>query len=505
LFARVRKLPRRATAFDGSEMYVKSLSHHFACLRYGRRLAALVVAVLLIVVTGGCEAYQRRPLDLASLHTAFLDRTPQSPDVQSFAASLVAHERDSTAGRVRFDPVDGISLDEAELIALVFNADLRVARMRAGLTRATADNAGLWDDPTLGIDLARILESTPDPWKVFSSAGVTIPISGRLRIERHIADAAHVAQLARVAQQEWSVRMAVRRAWCEWTALEAQLTAARDFLIRVDQILAVVEMMESAGEIARTEARLFRIERATQESELASLESQLLEADLRLRQLMGLSPDASLQFQSFGFERALDASHPQAIFDTTELEHRSPALLVAAAEYEAAEHTLQLEIRKQYPDLHLAPGFGREDGMDQVLLGLSIPIPILNANRQRIAEAKAQRDLAQATAQAALEQTIAAVRLASVRLAAAAQRRTRFETNIVPMVDAQYADAREVARLGEVNTLVLLESLTRQQEAKFRFVEAARDEAIAAIDLDEIFGPTPTNPPSVSTATTNGQ
>jgi hypothetical protein len=85
-----------------------------------------------------------------------------------------------------------------------------------------------------------------------------------------------------------------------------------------------------------------------------------------------------------------------------------------------------------------------------------------------------------------LEQTVAALRAAEVRLAAAAQRRSTLETEIVPLVDAQYVDARQVARLGEVNTLVLLESLTRLQAAKVGLVEAARDEAIAAIDLDEI-------------------
>lgn len=176
-------------------------------------------------------------------------------------------------------------------------------------------------------------------------------------------------------------------------------------------------------------------------------------------------------------------------------------MLIAAAEYEAAEKTLELEVRKQYPDLHIGPGYGREDGQDQVLLGLSIPIPILNANRQRIAEARAQRELAQVGFEATLEQTFAALRAAEVRLVAASRRRQTLETEIVPLVDAQYTDARQVARLGEVNTLVLLESLTRQQEAKVGLVEAARDEALAAIDLDELIGP-PSSPPTSTPSST---
>ncbi|MFO0083322.1 MAG: TolC family protein, partial [Phycisphaerales bacterium] len=314
-----------------------------------------------------------------------------------------------------------------------------------------------------------------------------MPISGRLEIEKQRAGVEHAAELARVAQREWMVRTSVRRAWSEWSALDAQLAVTRDVLSRVDQILSVVDKMEQAGEMARTEARLFRIEKATKAADLAVLESRVREADLRLRQLMGMSPDAPLRLHAVGVGPTRSSVHSGT--DTTELERRNPAMLVAAAEYEAAEKALELEVRKQYPDLHIGPGYGREDGQDQVLLGLSLPIPILNANRRGIAEARAQREVTRAAAEATLEQTIAAVRSAEVRLMGATQRRSTLESEIVPLVDAQYADARQVARLGEVNTLVLLESLTRQQEAKVGLVEAVRDEALAGVDLDELLGP----------------
>lgn len=465
-------------------------------LRFG--CVSLTLAAALAVIAGGCQSYERRPLDMTGHQKAFLARTPESPEVQKFAASLLAHSpSDDKVGR-EFDPADGISCAEAELVAIVFNADLRLARLRAGVTRATAENAGLWEDPTIGFDLNRIVESTPEPWRVFTSVGITIPISGRLEIEKQRAGFEHAAELARVAQREWSVRMAVRRSWSEWSALDAQLAATREFLSRVDQILVVVDKMEQAGEMARTEARLFRIEKATKASDLPTLESRAREADLRLRQLMGMSPDAPLRFQAAGIGPTRASTTANA--DAAELERRSPAMLVAAAEYEAAGKALELEVRKQYPDLHIRPGYGNEDGQNQELLGLSVPIPILNANRQGIAEARARRELAQAGAETTLEQTIAAMRAAEVRLAAATRRRQTLETEVVPLVDAQYSDARQVARLGEVNTLVLLESLTRQQEAKVGLVEAVRDEAIGAIDVDELLGP-PLTPPVLPSST----
>ncbi len=468
------------------------MSNSYTICKGKPRHGGLAWASLGIVVTGGCQSFERRPLNLAGHYAAFLERTPHSTAVRTFADDLAVRSTCSHGDGSPYNPTDGITCAEAEVVALVFNADLRLARLRAGVTKATADNSGLWEDPTIGVELARIIESTPYQWKVFSSIGLTIPISGRLEIEKQRAGFEHAAELARVAQREWSVRMSIRRAWSEWSALEAQLAAMRDFLDRVDQILVLVDKMEQAGELARTEARLFRIEKATKSLELAVLESRLNEADLVLRHLMGMSPDAPLRFHTNGIGPGRTDAIPR--MDPTEIERRSPAVLVAAAEYEASEKALELEVRKQYPDLHIGPGYGREDGQDQLLLGLSLPIPILNANRRGIAEALARREVARADAEATLEQTMTALRAAEVRLAAAIKHRHALESEIVPLVDAQYSDARQVARLGEVNALVLLESLKRQQDAKIGLIEAARHEALTGIDLVEVVGPAP--PPS---------
>lgn len=438
------------------------------------------LAALLAAIAGGCQSYRPDPVDVPRHHAAFLARSAQSAEVRAFAESLAPREFEGAA----FDPTDGVSCGEAELIALVFNADLGVARLRAGATKASADNAGLWEDPTLGVDLARILDGTPHPWKAFGNLGLTIPLSGRLEAEKARATAEHAAELERLAQREWETRMELRRAWANWSALRVQLDATREFVGRADQVLGVVDTMERAGEMPRTEARLFRIEKAAKSADLALLESRVREAELGLKRIMGLAPDAPVALVAGAACEPVDRGG-----DLATRAQSSPVVRVALAEHEVAEKALAREIRAQYPDLELAPGFGREDDMDQVLLGLSVPLPILNANRRGIAEARAQRDITRAGVEAALEGTIAMVRAAEERIDAAARRREAIEREIVPLVDAQYADARELASLGEVNTLVLLESLTRQHDTKRMLIEARAEESLAAIDLAEILGP----------------
>lgn len=457
-----------------------------ASMQRARPARVGAVLVLLASIAGGCQSYEPKPLDMPELRAAFLARTPESAAVRAFAESLAPSE----GGASTFDPGDGVSCAEAELVALVFNADLRVARLRAGVTRATADTAGLWEDPALGVDLARIIDSTPEPWKAFGSLSLTLPISGRLEVAKQHASAAHAAELARVSQQEWGLRMEVRRAWTQWSALAAQHAATRGVRTHADEVVALVDVMEQSGEMARTQGRLFRIEQATRAADLATLESRVEESELRLKRLMGLAPDAPVEFQASGIGPPLTREGEDAEQDAhaAVIERSNPALRVARAEYAAAEKALELAIRAQYPDLVIGPGFGREDGMDQVLLGLSVPLPILNGHRGAIAEARARRDVASASVEAAFEGALADVHAAQVRRAAATARREALESTIVPLVEAQYADARELARLGEVNTLVLLESITRQHEAQVALIDARREESLAWIDLSEALG-----------------
>jgi outer membrane protein TolC len=60
-------------------------------------------------------------------------------------------------------------------------------------------------------------------------------------------------------------------------------------------------------------------------------------------------------------------------------------------EYAAAEAALQGEIAKQYPDVHISPGYEFDQGEHKFGIGASATLPIFNRNRGPIAEAQAKR------------------------------------------------------------------------------------------------------------------
>ena len=60
---------------------------------------------------------------------------------------------------------DGLTPAEGEVLALFYNAELRQARLEAGVALANFENAGLWDDPEFGFDGAEILSPSGSPFE----------------------------------------------------------------------------------------------------------------------------------------------------------------------------------------------------------------------------------------------------------------------------------------------------------------------------------------------------
>lgn len=440
----------------------------------------------------GCQSYERKPLDLEATRAVWLTRSPSAPSVREFANSLECAE--FGAGSGGFDPSDGLTLPEAEAVTLVFNPDLRQARLEANVTRATAAHAGLWQDPVLGVDLERIVSGAggANPWVAGSTIGITIPISGRLEAEKARAGADLAAELDRVAAKEWATRSALRELWVEWSAARVRAEVAEALIARLRDVASLADRQEQAGSMTRVDARLFRVELAGREADLIATTARVKELELQLRAMLGLAPETALTLV------------PTVIFvaRTTQmdelwpvLDSSNPELVAVRAEYEVSEQSLRTEVRKQYPDLTIGPGYGTDQGDNRVLLGLSLPIPLWNRNQQGVAQASAQREVARGRFETTYEHLSSKLAIALTRYESGKTQRELIESSVVPLADAQEADVRRIAGLGRVDPLLLLESLKTQYAAKVRLVEARVAESVGAVRLDELIGPPNPKPP----------
>jgi cobalt-zinc-cadmium efflux system outer membrane protein len=442
----------------------------------------ILLTAALPVAVAGCQGYQPKPLDLEAHRSVWAERSPGRDGVVAFAQQLAAQSQSPSV----YDPSDGLTLAEAEVVALVFNPELRLARARAAVAQASAQYAGLWEDPIFSLDVLRIIESVPEPWILGTSLGFTIPLSGRLDAEQDRAAAEYQTALARVAQNEWEVIVELRTTWLEWSSAKLQADVTMELVERLQHIVGIVERLEQVGEIPRLESRLFKIEAMARSTDARELQARATLLELAIKALLGLRPESPI-----AFEAILSLPSPEFPQDSREqlLERTNPVLAVARAEYEVAEQILRREIRKQYPDLDIGPAYENEEDQSRIGFTGSLPIPILNRNRGGIAEAQAEREARRAAFEAQYEQLVQQLARAQIDLEFRKQLTQDLEANLIPLVEDQVRDAQRMIELGEVNTLVQLESVVRRAEAKLKLVEARQAEALAANRVRMLIGP----------------
>jgi outer membrane protein, heavy metal efflux system len=152
----------------------------------------------------------------------------------------------------------------------------------------------------------------------------------------------------------------------------------------------------------------------------------------------------------------------------------------ALAEYAASQSALQLEIAKQYPDIHLGPGYELDQTDNKWSLGITIDLPILNQNQGAIAEAKAKRE--EAAAHFLTVQTTAIAEIDSALAGYdAALKKSATAKSLLENLRKQLNSIREQAQLGEVGALTLA-------NAEVEFYNAAQNQMGALIQAQQALG-----------------
>lgn len=342
--------------------------------------------------------------------------------------------------------------------ALYFSPALDVARAQWDAALGAAITAGARPNPSLTASEgynATTPRSEVTPWIPQVALAIPVDVFGKRRARLDRARALTESARLNVVTEAWQVRRRVREAF-----LDLYVARASDSLIAQRAALhaamvRILEAQQSLGEVssfAVTQARL-----AQADSRLAALDAAQQRARARsaLAEAVGVSSTtidaAALDVEALEritVELPSDALRRQALVNRSDV--RS-----ALADYAAAQDALQLEVRNQYPDLTLGPGYQLDQTDIKWTLALSLPVALLNRNRGPIAEAIARR-------------AEAAARLTSVQVRALAEVDAALTTSglaiaqlgvadsLLQGVQRQERSARASYQAGETGRLELL-------------------------------------------------
>jgi outer membrane protein, heavy metal efflux system len=386
----------------------------------GRRVAAAIRSLVLLACAGplaACAHFHPEPLSPAASLSGFEARSLSAPGLRAFLTAN--HASPPAEGR-------GWSLEALTLTAFYYQPSLAEARARLVAAQAARITAGQRPNPTFavapGYDAG--VPGAVHPWIVPLSIDWPIETAGRRGYR--LAQAQHLAAAARwdLAGTVWQVRASVRSTLLGlYAARRSEALLAREQSTR-RSVAHLLEGQLSAGNVSSYEVAQARIalDRTTLAREAAA--GRLRQARIALAGALGV-PQRALAGVRFSFAdlRTLPVAPTRSQVRQYALLNRAD-VRAALERYAASQSALQLQIARQWPDIHLGPGFtwnAQLAGDRQWQLGLSLPLPVLNHNQGPIAEARARRRLAAAhflTVQASAENRIdaALAAYASARL-----------------------------------------------------------------------------------------
>ncbi len=355
--------------------------------RRGRLFIWSSIAALL---TAGCASFHPRPLSPAQTAAALEDRRLDDPKLKDFIEANLHRQLTSW-------PPRSWDFSMLALTAFYYHPDLDVARARWQVAEAGKITAGQRPNPS--ISAAPGFISNPgaaNPWLYGASLDIPIETAGkrgyRLARAGHLAEAAYLD----IATAAWQVRSRLRTALLDlYLSRESASLLKRQVAVQEELAQALAARL-AQGEIPRPDLTQGQISLDQTLLLLQEAERQAAENRVRLAAALGLPVSALQPVEiSFAFLQQLPPKPLSPEVRRQALLSR-PDILAALAGYEASQSALQLEIAKQYPDLHLGPGYHFDDAENKWTFGLSVTLPVLNQNQGPIAETRARRQEAAA-------------------------------------------------------------------------------------------------------------
>ncbi|GDY23592.1 cytochrome c [Verrucomicrobiota bacterium] len=398
-----------------------------------------------MLALAGCARFHDRPLAAQQTATDFDTRTLADPGLKTFL------ETNLPAAIVTW-PLTSWDFPRLALAAFYFHPDLDVARAKWGVTRSGQITAGERPNPT--VSFAPGYNSTiGPPWILGLSFDLPVETAGKRG--HRIAQAGHLSEAARlnIATVAWQVRSRVRR-----SLLELQSARETEALLQRQQETqaAVVKLLEAqlaAGAMSPFEVAQARVAHDTTRLALHDAERQAAEARAQLADALGV-PATALDGVTLTFDTAPPPPLPAPDVRRQAVLNRAD-LLGVLAEYAAAQAALQLEIAKQYPDLHLGPGYTLDQTDNKWSLGLTLTLPVFNQNQGAIAEADARRTEAAARFTALQARVLGEIDRATAGYRALLAKAATAEA-LLTRLQQQEKSTQEMVAAGELSRLALL-------------------------------------------------
>lgn len=384
---------------------------------------------------------------------------------------------------------DGLSEDEAVARALKINPNLRAFRRQRGVAEGQVVTASMITNPSFQFQLVHVQAGEDMGAAATLKWAPPQPIiyaAGRSAARAHLEQVEH-----EIAEQEWLVQNQVRTTHSLLLMLKKQLAMCEQMIALRRRVLELYKTRLLHGGATRIELNQVQLSLLAIERDRDALLLRQVDAQSELRTQVGEVTAAPLKLRGT-FPTAMEhSSTPDADALAEQALATRPALKAAHSKIIQGQHVLRAERARRWPWFEISARYRHTTSTnypDEVLLGIEIPLPVLNQNQGPIQEAAAQVDLALGLAEAqflVLKQTVFNT------YAALQVRRSvllRYEREVLPVL-AEHEQLLELSlRGGQIDLVTLLAGEETALRAQRDYFDARLAFRIAWLALQAAVG-----------------
>jgi len=343
----------------------------------------LTAIFLLILILSGCASYQALPL---------ITQVQKTPSIEQLTvqAKTIKHP---LLKALNFNMADGLSPDEAAILAVLRHPQLRAIRDLLGIANAQLLQAGLLPDPQLSYSFAAPSAGTNLNMNNAFGLGLNWQVSALIwrQNKRLAADKQRQAVDLNIAWQEWQIAQAARLATYQliiyrqqWDLLNTMKQRLVDNSKRLQQAAnqgLVTELKRVAAISAKNRV----------ENRLLALEKQIKQQQQKLNRAIGLNPYDTLKLQQqIDLDRHPSIETYQTL--TREIAQRRLDLIALKYGYESQEERVHIAVLQQFPKISIGFHSARDNSNLYTMgFGVSMTLPVFNRNQGKIAIHRATR------------------------------------------------------------------------------------------------------------------
>ncbi len=446
------------------------------------KLKTLTLSIMLFTIALSACAAPR-------VDVAWPEERPLGKDLETYLPPEKPTVTDVSSLQLE-EPAGKLTLRQALSLTLMKNPELAAFSWEVRANEAMALQSGLLLNPEINVETENFGGS--GDFNRFDLSETTIQLSQVIELARKPSKRRKVAELERdLAGWDYETKRLdvftdVTKTFIDVLTAQERLGVREEMSRLADQFYTIVSERVKAGKVSPVEETKAKITLASAQIERNRARNELKAIRKRLASMWGsLSPN----FKEVVGELDNVSPIPELDLLMNRIE-QNPDLARWKVEREQRQAAVKLAEAMRVPDITLSGGVRRlnETNDHSYVFGISIPIPIFNANqggilmsRYKLAKAEEERKSTEVRVYTLLAESYQELLASSAVV-------TALNKDVLPGAQSAFEAAQEGYRQGKFGFLDVLDAQRTLVEARSQYIESLNAYHISIADIERLIG-----------------